>query len=109
MRSEILISDTSFSWLAREMFRSREAGSIRGATPVREVPRLQPQRLPVDFSADVAILNARQTRSLYLGELLGSGVKAVSDAITAVAGKLLGRTVADDTALEQSREFDKAA
>ncbi len=109
MRAEILISDTSFSWLAREVFRSREAGSIRGATPVREAPRLQPQRLPVDFSSDVAILKGRQLRALYLGELLGSGVKAVSEAITAVAGKLLGRTVANDTALEQSREFDKAA
>ena len=119
MRSEILISDSSFSWLAREVFRSREAAPIRKAapireaTPVREVPRLQPQRLPADFSADEAALKGRQLQALKMGELLGSGARAVSKAVSAVAGRLLGRAGTDadanDTAPEQTRVFDKAA
>jgi len=103
MKLDNLNTNTSFSWLAREIVQSREAASLRDAS------RLIPSRLPADFSADDAILKGRRLRALYLGGLLGSGAKAVFKAIASVVGGLMGRSGGDEAAAEQTRVSDKAA
>lgn len=109
MSSELLYTDSSFSWLANEIHiaqvqrdavrpaqdkakRQVRNGAERQAVPPAQEKsrRFEEVRIPAGFSVDQALLNARHLRALQLGEYLGSFAKAISDSISRMGRGLIG-------------------
>lgn len=108
MSSELLYTDSSFSWLANEIniaqiqrdtvrpAQDRAGRQIRNGAERQAVrpaqnnaKRLEEVRFPAEVSMDQAILNAKHLRALQLGEYLGSFAKAISDSISRMGRGLI--------------------
>lgn len=94
MSTELLYISSSFDWLAKEIQRGQARHKDGGEDHRNgQIPgRLGVPRLPEDFSMEAAILEGRHLRALKFGEWLGSGARAIVQAIAALAGRLNGNS-----------------